>query len=437
MLNLPSVVHAATPPVQEDAAQPTGSILYVRNAQELHLVRADGTKDHTIFSAPKVGDVQSIIRFPAWRPDGAEIGFASDMDRAVSLLQSDIFAIKPDGSGLRAISDPPLKSTLDSFPTASVVVHVTNVNVGDSLFIIYVPGAADAQSVVVPAGKSKNVTFDKVAVFAGKVQTPVAINGITRWFCTFCTQTLQPGTTNDVSLDIEGSGYDNMGASRPVWRRDGAEVDFILGEACTAVAQPNTPDPGSAWGGLLLGYASAPCFLDRGPTATLSDQVLYWDKLAILPNGAFVKVQEGAKQGDVVLDTGYFGFVYGMDWLPDGSGFLYSYTDGSCSCSNLYAYSFGAQEPTQLTHFTDEYAAGLAISPDGKYVLFERSADDPNPVLNPDLKPDLWMMDVSGSNLKLFVQNGRDPAWGQAAQTSPPPPAPLSKDVYLPEVQER
>lgn len=435
LINLPSVVHAApSPPLQETAVEPSGDIAYVRDAQELHLIRADGSQDHTIYSAPKVGDVQSTLRYPAWRPDGSEIAFTSDMEQAVSLLQSDIFAVKPDGNGLRKISDPPLNSKLNAFPTATVAVHVTNVDVGDSLFIIYITGAAQPQSVTVPAGTSKTVTFDKVAVFAGKVQIPVAIDGITRWFCASCTTTLQAGSANDVSIDIQGSGYDNMGVFRPVWRNDGAQVDYALGQACIAIAQAATPDPGVGWGGLLLGYSASPCLLVRGPTAALSNQVLYWDKLGAFPDGAFVKVEEGAKQANVVMDTGYLGFVYGMAWLPDGSGFLYSYSDGECLCSNIYAYTFGAQEPTQLTDFTDEYAAGLAVSPDGKYVVFERSTDDPNPVLNPDLKPDLWMMYVNGSNLKLFVKDGRDPAWGQAAQTTPTPPA---KDVYLPEVVDR
>jgi hypothetical protein len=425
---------ASSPPLQESAAEPSGDIAYVRNAQELRLIRADGTQDHTIFSAPKVGNVQSTLRYPAWRPDGSEIAFASDMEQAASLLQSDIYAVKADGNSLRQISDPPLDSTLNTFPTATVAVHVTNVNVGDSLFLVYLTGAAQAQSVTVPAGTSKTLIFDHVAVFAGKVQSPVAINGITRWFCAACTTTLQPGGATDLSLEIQGSGYDDMGAFRPVWRNDGAQVDYVLGQACTAIAQSATPDPGAGWGELLLGYSAAPCLLDRGPTAALSNQVLYWDKLGAFPDGAFVKVQEGAKAENVVLDTGYFGVVYGMAGLPDGSGFLYSYTDGDCSCSNIYAYHFGAQAPTQVTAFTDEYAAGLAISPDGKHVVFERASDDPNPVLNPDLKPDLWMMDVNGSNLKLFVKNGRDPAWGQAAQTPPTPPA---KDVYLPEVSDR
>ena len=421
-------------PVHSDANGPTGAIAYVRNATELRLIQPDGNKDHMIWTAPKVGDVQSTIRYPAWRPDAGEIAFASDMEQTVSLMQSDIFAVKPDGSGLRRISDPPLHSQLGAFPTATVAVHVTNINVGDSLFIIYVAGAAQAQSVTVPAGTSKTVTFDNVAVFAGKDQIPVAINGITRWYCTSCTQSLQARTTNNVSFSIQDSGYDNVGAFKPVWRNDGAEIDFDIGDACTAQAMPTNPDPGSEWGGALLGYSASPCFLDRGPTAALNDQVLYWDKLGAAPNGAFVKVQEGAKQENVVLDSGYFGNVYGMKWLPDGSGFLFSYTNGDCSCSNIYSYIFGAQQATQVTHFNDAYTAGLAISPDGQYVVFEHSTTDPNPTLNPDLKPDLWMMKVDGSDMIPFVKNGRDPAWSRQAPTAPPV---LANKVFLPAVIER
>lgn len=410
-----------------------GTIAYIRNYQELHLIQPDGSNDLTIFTAPKVGDVQSAIEYTSWRPDGTEIAFASDMAQTMSLLQSDIFAIKPDGSGLRQITDPPLNSELDSFQTGSVAVHVTNENLTDSLFIIYVQGARQAQQTTVPAGTSKTVTFNNVAIFPNEPQFPVAINGITRWIGTPDTPTFQPGQTNTATIDISSfQGYDNFGAALPVWQHDSHEIDYHLSDACIGEGISSNPTPGSQWGDQLVQYSANMCYISRGPTSDTADQIVYWDYQGNSPDGGFMEATKGASQATLLFDTGYGGFMYGLDWLPDGTGFLFSFDDGSSNSSNIYAYDFSSQQVTQLTDFNGQYAAKLSISPDGQQVAFELYNIDPNPLINPDAVPDLWLMNIDGSGAGLFLQNASDPAWGAPQQAPPPPPPSSQYELYLP-----
>jgi hypothetical protein len=427
LMSVPALTSRATAQPGVPTTDP-GTIAYIHNFQELHLIQPDGSQDRTIFTAPMVGSVQSAIEYTAWRPDGAEIAFVSDMAQSVSLLQSDVFAIRPDGGGLRQITDPPLNSQLGSFQTGSVAVQVTNENVIDSLFIIYVQGAQQAQSTTVPAGTSKTVTFNNVAIFPGQSQFPVAINGLTRWFGSPDTPTFQPGMTNGASIDIADSGYDNFGAVLPAWRSDSQELDYHLGDTCVGEGIPTNPAPGSQWGDQLVQYVASMCHITRGPTSGLTNQIVYWDYEGDFPNGAFMEATEGANQPTMLFDTGYGGFMYGVDWLPDGSGFLFTFDDsGSCHCSDVYSYNFASQQVNQLTHFSGEYAGNLSISPDGQQVVFEHFDVDPNPNLNPDAVPDLWLMNVNGTNPHLFLQDASDPAWG-----APHTAAELPNKIFTP-----
>ena len=310
-------------------------------------------------------------------------------------------------------------------------MQVTNVNSAESLFILYVQGAQAPQSITLTAGNTKKVTFQHVAIFPGQSQFPVAINGVTRWYGQPATPTFQPGITNEASISIQGSGYDNFGAFEPVWRSDSAEVDSTLGEGCVATGISANPPAGSAWGDLLVSFSASMCPMDRGPTPALSNQILYWDYLGNFPDGAFMQATEGAAQPTMLFDTGYASYVYGLSWLPDGTGFLYSFTDGNCSCSNIYAYDFGTKQSTQLTHFAQAYAGKLSTSPDGKKVVFEHFTVDPNPTLDPDAVPDLWLMNRDGSGAGLFIPNARDPSWG-LQQAAPP----VTNQLYLPLVEQ-
>src|SRR5574341_36238 len=127
-----------------------GTIAYFRvvgatqnepGTSELHLVNPDGSNDRMIYSTPR--GLTTIYPNPGWRPDGREIAFVSAQEVACSRFNSDIFAIRPDGSGLRRITNAPKLEDLAKLPKGSVTVTVENLITNVSIFFVYVEGATN------------------------------------------------------------------------------------------------------------------------------------------------------------------------------------------------------------------------------------------------------------------------------------------------------
>jgi Tol biopolymer transport system component len=76
--------------------------------------------------------------------------------------------------------------------------------------------------------------------------------------------------------------------------------------------------------------------------------------------------------------------------------------------SNIYRYDVARQAVSQVSAFTEEFVRALSVSPDGQYVVFELETE-----LASDLPPDLWVMRLDGSGLRLLMQSARAPGWSR------------------------
>lgn len=427
VLDVPDITLAAGSSRRAATPSTPGTIAYVnQGATELHLIQPDGTNDRVIWTEPASSNgLNNALLSPAWRPDSAEVAFVSSHEQTTSLYQTDVYGVAPDGSQFRRMTNPPDSSQLGGFPTATVDVTVANNNLSDSLFFVYVAGAPQMQSVVVSAGNTAVVTFSNVAVFQGKAQFAVAIDGNYRWIGDEAAQ-LSPGGTGTARVDIYAyGGQEYLGARSPVWRSDGQELDDDLGQGCVGEAWPESAPPGTTTTP-LVNFSQGMCSMDRGPTTPSKNDILYWDNFDFSQggDGTIDQTTEGATSGTMILDTGYSSYVYDLKYLPDDSGFLFSKKPVAIDeFSNLYRYDFSTQKVTQLTSFTNAFVNHFTISPDGQFVVFEHTTQDP---ISGDVPTDLWMMSVSGANAGLFVANAQFPAWSRGA-------VPIrNKKVFLP-----
>jgi Tol biopolymer transport system component len=100
--------------------------------------------------------------------------------------------------------------------------------------------------------------------------------------------------------------------------------------------------------------------------------------------------------------------LHDLHWLPDGSGIVYSTTTLMRNASNIFRYDLKTKQTTQLTKFENEFAKKFNVSPDGEWIVYERSKE-----YDDSAKSDLWIQRINGSEAKLLVKNAYSPSWGR------------------------
>lgn len=145
------------------------------------------------------------------------------------------------------------------------------------------------------------------------------------------------------------------------------------------------------------------CTRDWGPTPSTANQILMGGGL--LDANIYLATEGGNTRGERLVGGGPTDLMLEVEWLPDGSGFLFSLSRGATA--NLYRYSFATKAATQLTKFENEFIRSFSISPDGQSVVFERAGQFRGG------NADLWVMQLDGKDMRLLVQNGSSPSWGR------------------------
>lgn len=340
--------------------------------EELHLVNPDGRDDRIIYRTPR--GLSTINPSLNWRPDGREIAFSSPHEFASSPFNSDIFAIQPDGTGLRRITNAPRLAELAKLPHGSVTVTVQNLIRNQTIFFVYVEGATDMKKVMVAPGASATVTVDHVADL-GRLQYVYVKSGPGTWLFPQAYADVVPGQTVAVANAVQistGNGPFNIKINTFTWKRDGSEIAY-LAEAGLKEFLPAFPAHGQRGQNLFTGNTT----LVNGHLAwsPVRDEFLFYSTLAA-PRGIY----RGDKGSDVkthplVLETDY---VSGLSWLPDGSGFLYSTQRFGVSSNQIIRVDFARRRATVLVE-GGTHLGGVVVSPDGRYFSFADRADEHAP----------------------------------------------------------
>jgi TolB protein len=402
-------------------AAPTsdGTIAYVqRSTGDIHVISPDGTNDRVLWTNPDPDHTPLAL---AWRPDGRELAFSSQHEWTCSFYDSDVYAIRFDGTGYRRITNAPACAELANLPKGSVTVFVQDVFGGSFVYVAGAPGIKRALL--------GTMTFDNVADFGpGVLQPSVGIAVLDRVIGGPPYADVQPEQTvpgGSLYMD-DKTIIRGWGAGKVSWKADGTILSYNQRLGTTINAISPVPTYG-LWGDALpVVPQTNSLFHSWNPTLAGSNQYLYYstDMKSDAAHGIFLNTVGDASGGTRLYHPPWplFFRMLDMQWLPDGSGFLFSmrYMSGwdpayTCAghdyhtCHNIFEYDLATQQITQRTDIDDESLMGMSVSPDGQYILFERTTD---PVTDPTSS--LWITKRDGSELphKLLDDAGR-PSWGQ------------------------
>ena len=78
------------------------------------------------------------------------------------------------------------------------------------------------------------------------------------------------------------------------------------------------------------------------------------------------------------------------------------------AASAFTEYDFKTTETTQITKLTNEFAKKFDISPDGRWVVYERCKEHDDSAL-----PDIWIQAMDGTGSKMLIKNAASPSWGK------------------------
>ena len=408
-------VAAQTPAAQTPAD--AGNIAYVKaSTGDIHVIAPGGSGDRLLWTNTGLG-VMKIVRELAWRPDGRELAFTSEHEAACSWYDSDVYAIDYNGRGYRRITNSPACAALAGLSKGAVTVNVNN---GTSNMIwVYVQGAPSVESV--SGGFYGTVTFNDVADLGpGVYQPSIGIGGLDRFTSYPPYADVQAGQTvpGGTLTIMSASGFRGFGAGKVSWKADGSALAYGMrtGTAITQIAA--SPSYGQTGANLPVVERAKPALVAWGPAPAAMDEYLYSSGMNVLvDNSAGIyrnSVGDASGGEQLVRINDYSGeYLHDIEWLPDGSGFLFSlFYPGMGFFSDIFEYNFATQTITQLTptlndESEDGGARALSISPDGGQIVFERA------VYPLDTASSLWIINRDGSGLHKLVDDGGRPAWGR------------------------
>lgn len=398
----------------------SGSIAYIglddaRAVKSVRRIQPDGTGSQTLWTHPQSGITNGMYDV-AWKPDASEVAFVSNHETMYSAFHSDVYGIGPEGSGLRRITNPPSKAALDAggyqFGTVTGKVHN---NYGDiSSLLMYIQGAKDAVSVPALTYRDEVAfTVPDVAYLGSGLHYVVFIwagggSSDCREYAAAVVQAM-PGQTVDAGTIQFGGMCGTYDSSAITWKRDGSELGVDV------ITPRRFLSEGQSIGSQLF---NAPALAETPAWSPVDDRVLYYD--GTYGEKGIYLTSVGGDRGTQLVGDQYATWV-APAWLPDGSGYVLGLDN------YLYQHGFGGGQPEVLLYLPGEYALNPSVSPDGRYIVYERwdgvgqhdlwIVDRTNPV-------ETWQVTSDGTSTDPDWSR-RDPA---AAVTPSPTTTPTATD---------
>jgi hypothetical protein len=385
----------------------TGEIAFVDGKQVKRIQPSSGAAQ-TIWTHP--GDAPSLLSV-RWNPTATELGFTSDHETYFSPLEDDLYAIRPDGSGLRRITNAPSQAAIlgGGFATGSVRLNIFND--GSALdtfapFVISLRGANELKSFALPAYQQTGQILIENVVDLGGDQAVIFIYsspacGANRRDVAGFVNVI-PGQTVEANLTFNATNCGGfVGAARELtWKWDGTEIGYLLGNGPFKIEAAGRATPGDPW------FGGNDLINDTLAWSPVNDLVLY-DVIGA-GGGIYRRDVAGQQPGQLIVNRTLLGDPVKPAWLLNGGGFLYIFA------GNVFSADAAGQNRQQLTFFAPgEQAERVSPSPDGAYAVIERKLGNASA---------LWLLERDNPANMWLLAPGSKPDWSRVNPSAPVQP---------------
>jgi hypothetical protein len=293
---------------------------------------------------------------------------------------------------------------MTDLPTGSVRVTIANQTADLGEFTIHAQGLEQAVGATVDPGFQ--ATFELTLRDLGD-DTPqfiVVRNGDSVWFDAAVYADVLPGTSVDAGiLTAAGDPFDTWGALSASWSHDGTRLAYQqgLGSPWQIQASAGPLEIGSP---LFAPDVNGTISMTTPTFSPTDDRVLY-HRYDTDPATIDLGRADADRAGDAVVAAT---LVNGLDWLPDGSGFIASDSSALLDSANLVLADLATGSITPLTAFTDGFAMWPTVSPDGAWVAYSYS---PVPLDQAETM-ELRLHHIASGQERLLAANGLNADWG-------------------------
>lgn len=374
----------------------------------IRAVAADGK--HPVELLRATGSIYGLD----WRSDGAALAFASTHEMAWSRFGADVYAVGKSGA-VRRLTNPPSQADIlrSKAPIGTVRGMVRNLARRQRTVTIYVEGARKLASVyLAPRGLAGAVARFEIHgvrdLGPGANQYVSAREAGESWVAANLVDVKPGGVSKLPGELLVGASGTNPTASDPSWRRDGKAVCFSAGGLRQVLATGGYGDPLFGGPGTVIGF--------HPRWSPVDDRVLYQGALG----GLWLLAPEASQAKEVVPDPSKGAKPRDAVWLPDGSGIIYvadsADPSGAFSGADLFLREVGAGKTVRLTRLYREQAGHPTVSPDGRYVAFERTMANGGSGAGFRSVQQLWVMDLRRPSAQwpiVTAGSPSSPSWGR------------------------
>ena len=423
-------------------------------SKTIRLIQSDGSQDRQLFTAPDDVSDSAAVGGPVWRPDGTELAFYSNFE--LSFWNADIYAITADGSNLRRLTNVPRPIAYPNFPQGRVELTGHNTRVEGRIIASYIEGSQQAAAWAAPSLTQRTITFSVADFGPGITQTSLVLNDLNACYFDLAANVDVAGeevrtiaqvlpSPGDVGNDVECPQ-----AALPQWGID-EHLYFIQhtrenvldnslqhvysvmrtgineitptarGEALFAFGEGSSPN---SFDGDIVKHVSVfrieptgisdeilvagevnsfSPFSDRIWLTNLSNPQTFNQITAVMPNCGNGITMPRCTVNDV-------------QWLPDGSGFIYSLAVEPANTGTgdqlplpsgqlrMAIAANGALDDRLLLELPNDFLGNFSIAPDAQRLVIERRGDQIGVT-------DLHIYNISDGSFGLLVKNASSPAW--------------------------